>query len=55
MARGVFSCAAAASAAVPEGTDVTTELTRTEEGRRRAAGAIAVGPAEEPRPTEGTR
>jgi alkyl sulfatase BDS1-like metallo-beta-lactamase superfamily hydrolase len=55
MARGVFSWAAAESAAVAEGTDVTTELTRTEEGRRRAAGAIAVGPAEEPRPTEGTR
>ncbi|PWI45161.1 alkyl sulfatase dimerization domain-containing protein [Streptomyces sp. ICBB 8177] len=43
MARGVFSWAAAESAAVAEGTDVTTELTRTEDGRRRAAGAISVG------------
>ncbi|MGW7001946.1 alkyl sulfatase dimerization domain-containing protein [Streptomyces sp. NPDC054933] len=43
MARGVFGWAAAESAAVAEGTDVATELTRTEEGRRRAAGAISVG------------
>ncbi|MFD5723501.1 alkyl sulfatase dimerization domain-containing protein [Streptomyces sp. NPDC127036] len=43
MARGVFNWAAAESAAVAEGTDVTTELTRSDEGRRRAAGAISVG------------
>ncbi|MFI1168883.1 alkyl sulfatase dimerization domain-containing protein [Streptomyces sp. NPDC020801] len=43
MARGVFAWAAAESAAVAEGTDVETELTRTEDGRRRAAGDIAVG------------
>ncbi|MFJ8663561.1 alkyl sulfatase dimerization domain-containing protein [Streptomyces sp. NPDC093795] len=43
MARGVFHWAAAESAAVAEGTDVTTELTRTAEGRDRAAGAISVG------------
>ncbi|MFJ2932070.1 alkyl sulfatase dimerization domain-containing protein [Streptomyces sp. NPDC087219] len=43
MARGVFHWAAAESAAVAEGTDVATELTRSEEGRRRAAGAISVG------------
>ncbi|ARP68925.1 MBL fold metallo-hydrolase [Streptomyces pluripotens] len=43
MARGVFAWAAAESAAVAEGTDVKTELTRTEEGRRHAAGMIGVG------------
>ncbi|MER7980497.1 alkyl sulfatase dimerization domain-containing protein [Streptomyces sp. NPDC095817] len=43
MARGVFNWASAESAAVAEGTDVTTELTRSDEGRRRAAGAISVG------------
>lgn len=43
MARGVFNWAAAESAAVAEGTDLETELTRTPEGRRRAAGAISVG------------
>lgn len=43
MARGVFAWAAAESAAVAEGTDVATELTRTEEGRRRAAGNVGVG------------
>ncbi|MFF5931724.1 alkyl sulfatase dimerization domain-containing protein [Streptomyces hydrogenans] len=43
MARGVFHWAAAESAAVAEGTDVATELTRSDEGRRRAAGVISVG------------
>ncbi|MFI6088940.1 alkyl sulfatase dimerization domain-containing protein [Streptomyces sp. NPDC051218] len=43
MARGVFNWAAAESAAVAEGTDLETELTRTPEGRSRAAGAISVG------------
>jgi alkyl sulfatase BDS1-like metallo-beta-lactamase superfamily hydrolase len=43
MARGVFHWAAAESAAVAAGTDVATELTRSDEGRRRAAGAISVG------------
>lgn len=43
MARGVFNWAAAESAAVVAGTDVATELTRSDEGRRRAAGAISVG------------
>ncbi|MEU7293030.1 alkyl sulfatase dimerization domain-containing protein [Streptomyces exfoliatus] len=43
MARGVFDWAAAESAAVAEGTDVATELTRSDEGRRRASGAISVG------------
>ncbi|MEG3627619.1 alkyl sulfatase dimerization domain-containing protein [Streptomyces poriticola] len=43
MARGVFCWAAAESAAVANGTDVATELTRSEEGRRRAEGAISVG------------
>ncbi|MFC9931306.1 alkyl sulfatase dimerization domain-containing protein [Streptomyces sp. NPDC127190] len=43
MARGVFHWAAAESAAVVEGTDVATELTRSAEGRARAAGAISVG------------
>ncbi|MCX4678465.1 MBL fold metallo-hydrolase [Streptomyces sp. NBC_01433] len=43
MARGVFEWAAAESAAVAEGTDLTTELTRSDAGRRRAAGAISVG------------
>ncbi|WP_329620863.1 MBL fold metallo-hydrolase [Streptomyces sp. NBC_01255] len=43
MARGVFHWAAAESAAVAEGTDVTTELTRSAAGRERAAGAISVG------------
>ncbi|MFF9675842.1 alkyl sulfatase dimerization domain-containing protein [Streptomyces eurythermus] len=45
MARGIFHWAAAESAAVAEGTDVTTELTRSAEGRARAAGAISVGMA----------
>ncbi|MFD5208633.1 alkyl sulfatase dimerization domain-containing protein [Streptomyces anulatus] len=43
MARGVFNWAAAESAAVAEGTDLATELTRSDEGQRRAAGAISVG------------
>ncbi|WP_405419946.1 alkyl sulfatase dimerization domain-containing protein [Streptomyces erythrochromogenes] len=43
MARGVFSWAAAESAAVVEGTDVATELARSEAGARRAAGLIGVG------------
>ncbi|MFI5801541.1 alkyl sulfatase dimerization domain-containing protein [Streptomyces sp. NPDC051561] len=43
MARGVFNWASAESAAVAEGTDVATELTRSDAGRRRAAGAISVG------------
>ncbi|MFF2509142.1 alkyl sulfatase dimerization domain-containing protein [Streptomyces sp. NPDC058067] len=43
MARGVFDWAAAESAAVAAGTDLATELTRSPEGRRRAAGAIGVG------------
>ncbi|MFG2592752.1 alkyl sulfatase dimerization domain-containing protein [Streptomyces sp. NPDC048438] len=43
MARGVFNWAAAESAAVAAGTDVATELTRSDQGRRRAAGAISVG------------
>ncbi|MFE5393584.1 alkyl sulfatase dimerization domain-containing protein [Streptomyces sp. NPDC056568] len=43
MARGVFNWAAAESAAVAEGTDLAAELTRSDEGRRRAAGAISVG------------
>lgn len=43
MARGVFDWAAAESAAVAEGTDVATELMRSDAGRRRAAGAISVG------------
>ncbi|MEU6118213.1 alkyl sulfatase dimerization domain-containing protein [Streptomyces sp. NPDC047117] len=43
MAQGVFRWAAAESAAVAGGTDLTTELTRSEGGRRRAAGGIAVG------------
>ncbi|MFD3814279.1 alkyl sulfatase dimerization domain-containing protein [Streptomyces rubiginosohelvolus] len=43
MARGVFHWAAAESAAIAEGTDLATELTRSDEGRRRAAGAISVG------------
>ncbi|MET9742950.1 MBL fold metallo-hydrolase, partial [Streptomyces sp. NPDC006422] len=43
MARGVFSWAAAESAAVAEGTDVATELTRSPEGRKRAGGRISVG------------
>ncbi|MBO1335842.1 alkyl sulfatase dimerization domain-containing protein [Streptomyces sp. VRA16 Mangrove soil] len=43
MARGVFNWAAAESAAVAEGTDVTTELTRSPEGRRTAEGVISVG------------
>lgn len=43
MARGIFNWAAAESAAVAEGTDVTTELTRTAGGRARASGAISVG------------
>jgi alkyl sulfatase BDS1-like metallo-beta-lactamase superfamily hydrolase len=47
MARGVFTWAAAESAAVAEGTDVPTELTRSEEGRRRAAGVISVGVVDE--------
>ena len=47
MARGVFHWAAAESAAVAAGTDTATELTRSEEGRRRAAGAISVGVVED--------
>ncbi|MFH8348391.1 alkyl sulfatase dimerization domain-containing protein [Streptomyces sp. NPDC018045] len=47
MARGIFGWAAAESAAVAEGTDVESELTRSEEGRRRAAGAISVGVTDE--------
>ncbi|TXS48174.1 alkyl sulfatase dimerization domain-containing protein [Streptomyces sp. t39] len=43
MARGVFNWAAAEASAVAEGTDVATELTRSDEGRRRAAGVISVG------------
>ncbi|MGW1894621.1 alkyl sulfatase dimerization domain-containing protein [Streptomyces sp. NPDC002004] len=43
MARGVFHWAAAESAAVAEGTDLTTELTRSPEGRKRAEGDISVG------------
>ncbi|WP_052869618.1 alkyl sulfatase dimerization domain-containing protein [Streptomyces niger] len=43
MAQGVFRWAAAESAAVAEGTDLSVELTRSEGGRRRAAGGIAVG------------
>ncbi|MFE7099919.1 alkyl sulfatase dimerization domain-containing protein [Streptomyces erythrochromogenes] len=43
MARGVFSWAAAESAAVVEGTDVSTELARTKAGARHAAGLIGVG------------
>lgn len=43
MAQGVFRWAAAQSAAVAEGTDLTAELTRSEGGRKRAAGGIAVG------------
>lgn len=43
MARGVYAWAAAESAAVAEGTDVATELTRSPEGRKRAGGAISVG------------
>ncbi|WP_328745080.1 hypothetical protein OHT57_06520 [Streptomyces sp. NBC_00285] len=43
MARGIFNWAAAESAAVADGTDVATELTRSDEGRRRASGAISVG------------
>lgn len=43
MARGVFNWAAAESAAVAAGTDITTELTRSDDGRRKAAGAISVG------------
>ncbi|NGN65573.1 MBL fold metallo-hydrolase [Streptomyces sp. A7024] len=43
MARGIFTWAAAESAAVVEGTDIATELTRTAEGRRRASGLIGVG------------
>ncbi|MFE0804673.1 alkyl sulfatase dimerization domain-containing protein [Streptomyces sp. NPDC058812] len=48
MARGIFAWAAAESAAVAHRTDVTTELTRSPEGRRRAEGVISVGltPAE---------
>ncbi|MFF9018310.1 alkyl sulfatase dimerization domain-containing protein [Streptomyces sp. NPDC014870] len=54
MARGVFHWAAAESAAVAEGTDVTTELTRSAEGRARAAGAISVGVVHESGPSAGT-
>ncbi|MEV0094398.1 alkyl sulfatase dimerization domain-containing protein [Streptomyces sp. NPDC050738] len=43
MARGIFHWAAAESAAVAEGTDVETELTRSEAGRKQAAGLISVG------------
>ncbi|MFI5633115.1 alkyl sulfatase dimerization domain-containing protein [Streptomyces sp. NPDC051664] len=47
MARGVFNWAAAESAAVAEGTDLETELTRSPDGRKRAAGMISVGVADE--------
>ncbi|MYW67228.1 MBL fold metallo-hydrolase [Streptomyces sp. SID8379] len=47
MARGVFTWAAAESAAVAEGTDVTTELTRSPEGRKAAEGMISVGIVDE--------
>lgn len=47
MARGVFNWASAESAAVAEGTDLETELTRSPEGRRRAAGMISVGVTED--------
>ncbi|MFI6938584.1 alkyl sulfatase dimerization domain-containing protein [Streptomyces sp. NPDC050418] len=43
MARGLFHWAAAESAAVAEGTDLTTELTRSTEGSKRAQGGISVG------------
>ncbi|MFF4323453.1 alkyl sulfatase dimerization domain-containing protein [Streptomyces sp. NPDC001568] len=43
MARGIFAWAAAESAAQAEGTDVATELARTPQGARRAAGRIGVG------------
>ncbi|MFG2794825.1 alkyl sulfatase dimerization domain-containing protein [Streptomyces sp. NPDC048419] len=43
MARGIFSWAAAESAARVEGTDVSTELSRTTAGARRAAGLVGVG------------
>ncbi|GAB2790022.1 alkyl sulfatase dimerization domain-containing protein [Streptomyces daliensis] len=43
MARGVFHWASAEAAAVAEGTDTATELTRSAEGARRAAGVIGVG------------
>ncbi|MFK0171558.1 alkyl sulfatase dimerization domain-containing protein [Streptomyces sp. NPDC090306] len=43
MARGIFHWAAAESAAVAGDTDLATELTRSDAGRRRAAGAISVG------------
>ncbi|WP_406012964.1 MBL fold metallo-hydrolase [Streptomyces sp. NBC_00984] len=47
MARGVFNWAAAESAAVAEGTDLETELTRSADGRKRAAGMISVSVADE--------
>ncbi|MET9660211.1 alkyl sulfatase dimerization domain-containing protein [Streptomyces sp. NPDC006510] len=47
MARGVFNWAAAESAAVAEGTDLETELTRSTDGRKRAAGMISVGVVDE--------
>ena len=43
MARGIFLWAAAESAAQAVGTDVATELTRSAEGARRAAGVVGVG------------
>ncbi|NLU65682.1 alkyl sulfatase dimerization domain-containing protein [Streptomyces sp. HNM0574] len=54
MARGIFHWAAAESAAVAEGTDVATELTRTAAGARRAAGAIGVGLVTAESTAEGT-
>ncbi|MGW0736486.1 alkyl sulfatase dimerization domain-containing protein [Streptomyces sp. NPDC002851] len=47
MARGIFAWAAADSAAVAADTDVATELTRSAEGRQRAAGRISVGAVDE--------
>ncbi|MFE7112806.1 alkyl sulfatase dimerization domain-containing protein [Streptomyces sp. NPDC057575] len=47
MACGVFHWAAAESAAVAEGTDLETELTRSPDGRKRAAGVISVGVTDE--------
>ncbi|WP_419993512.1 alkyl sulfatase dimerization domain-containing protein [Streptomyces boninensis] len=43
MARGIFTWAAAESAAVVEGTDIATELARTEERRRSGGWTVGVG------------
>ncbi|MCP9982656.1 hypothetical protein LUX32_37305 [Actinomadura madurae] len=43
MARGVFTWAAAESAAVAAGTDIATELARDEDRRRRAGWLVGVG------------